>query len=89
MNKDMLYKIFSRQLAECHDLTEKSQDFVRKVVHLYTIQLTKLANIPLNMMEEVISEIEDEVIEMYRKKTYGYITLEEYRRHAFRQSNDQ
>ncbi len=89
MNKDTLYKIFSRQLEECHNISERSQEFIRKVVHLYTIQLTKMANIPLQVMDDVISEIEQEVVEMYRKKTYGFITLEEYRRHAFRQKSDQ
>lgn len=88
MNKDTLYKIFSCQLQQCHNLPEKSPEFIRKVVHLYTIQLTKFGNIPLQVLDDVITELEHEVIEMYRKKTYGFITLEEYRRHAFRQQND-
>ncbi len=88
MHKDVLYKIFSRQLAESHNLREKSQDFIRKVVHLYTVHLTKNGVIPLHMLDEVLEEIEQEVIEMYRKKTYGYLTLEEYRRHQYQQKDD-
>jgi hypothetical protein len=88
MNKDTLYKIFSRQLAEYHNISERSQEFIRKVVHLYTLQLTKIGNIPLQVMDDVMSELEQEVVEMYRKKTYGFITLEDYRRHAFRQNDD-
>ena len=89
MDKDALYKIFSRQLEEKNDIREKAQDFIRKVVQLYTIQLTKLGNIPLQLLDDVIEEIEHEVVEMYRKKTYGFLTLEEYRRHKFRQRDDQ
>ncbi len=89
MEKDILYKIFSSQLAECHNLREKSQEFIRKVTDLYTLQLTSKGNIPLQMIEDVVTEIECEVIEMYRKKTYGFLTLEEYRRHAFKQKDDQ
>ena len=39
-------------------------------------------------MEEVLEDVEAEAIEIYRKKTYGFLTLEEYRRHKFRQADD-
>lgn len=35
------------------------------------------------MISDVIEDIEAEVIEMYRKKTYGFFSLEEYRKHHF------
>lgn len=69
-------------------MREKTSDFIYKVVNLYTLQLMGLGNIPIEFMEEVMTDIETETIEIFRKKTYGFLTLEEYRRHSFRQKND-
>lgn len=88
MNTDILVKLVETQLKETKNLKEKTQDFILKVVHIYTLQLMKQGNIPLNFMEDVIADIEAETIEIYRKKTYGFLTLEEYRRHKFRQKDD-
>ncbi|MGZ3770794.1 MAG: DNA-dependent DNA polymerase [Bdellovibrio sp.] len=88
MKTDILVKIVETQLKQTSNLKEKSSDFINKIVHLYTLQLMKKGNIPLDFMEDVINDIEVETIEIYRKKTYGFLTLEEYRRHKFRQKND-
>jgi hypothetical protein len=86
MDKDALYKIFNCQLEECHNLREKSSDLIRRVAQLYIVQLTKKATIPLEHRDSVAEDIEQEVVEMYRKKTYGFITLEDYRRTKCSQS---
>lgn len=80
MDKDALYKIFISQLEECINIREKSQDLIRRVAQLYLLQLTKTATIPLEHRASVHEDIEQEVVEMYRKKTYGHLTLEDYRR---------
>lgn len=84
----MLLKIVETQLKETVNMREKTPDFIRKVVHLYTLQLMKTGTIPLEFMDDVLTDIEAEVVEIYRKKTYGFLTLEEYRRHKFRQTDD-
>lgn len=84
----MLLKIVETQLKETVNLREKTPDFIRKVVHLYTLQLMKVGTIPLEFMDDVLTDIEAEAVEIYRKKTYGFLTLEEYRRHKFRQADD-
>lgn len=84
----MLLKIVETQLKETVNLRERTPDFIRKVVHLYTLQLMKVGTIPLEFMDDVLTDIEAEVVEIYRKKTYGFLTLEEYRRHKFRQADD-
>ena len=88
MNTDKLISLIETQLRETSNMKEKIPDFVNKIVNLYTLQLMDAGNIPLNFMEDVINDIEAEVIEIYRKKTYGFLTLEEYRRHKFRQKDD-
>ncbi len=88
MKTDMLIQLVETKLKETSNMREKSQDFIRKVVNLYTLQLMQRGSIPMDFVEDVISDIESEAVEIYRKKTYGYLTLEEYRRHKFRQIND-
>ncbi|MEN0057547.1 MAG: DNA-dependent DNA polymerase [Bdellovibrio sp.] len=88
MNTDPLLKLFEAHLQQTTNMKEKAPAFIRKVVNLYTLQLMQKGNIPLDFMEDVIADIETETVEIYRKKTYGYLTLEEYRRHKFRQKDD-
>lgn len=88
MNTDKLLTLIETHLRETSNMKEKIPDFVNKIVNLYTLQLMDAGNIPLNFMEDVITDLEAEVIEIYRKKTYGFLTLEEYRRHKFRQKDD-
>ncbi len=76
------------QLKETRRMRESSQDFIQRVVHLYALHLMRQGNIPLNFMDDVLTDIEAEAVEIYRKKTYGFMTLEEFRRHKYRQSND-
>ena len=85
---EILIKIVETQLQETSNMKEKTPDFIRKVVHLYTLQLMKDSIIPLGFLDDVLTDIETEAIEIYRKKTYGYMTLEEYRRNKFRQLDD-
>ncbi|MDG0817973.1 DNA-dependent DNA polymerase [Bdellovibrio svalbardensis] len=88
MHKDNLLNIITTQLKETSNMREKTPDFIRKIVNLYTLQLMNLGTIPLEFMDEVMADIEEEAIEIFRKKTYGFLTLEEYRRHSFRQKDD-
>lgn len=83
MNTDNLIKLIETRLKETTNLKEKVPDFVNNIVNIYTLQLMKSGNIPIPYMEDVIADIEAEVIEIYRKKTYGFLTLEEYRRNKF------
>ncbi|WP_413558182.1 DNA-dependent DNA polymerase [Bdellovibrio sp. HCB209] len=88
MKNDALVKIVETQLQETKNMREKTPDFINRVVQLYTLQLMGLGNIPIDFMEEVLEDVEAETIEIYRKKTYGFLTLEDYRRHKYRQKND-
>lgn len=83
MQNDTLFTIFMSQLEDTHRLSEHCSEFIQRVTGLYSLQLTKNGTIPLHMLNDVIEDIEAEVIEMYRKKTYGFLTLEEYRKHHF------
>ena len=69
-------------------MKEKAPSLIRKVVNLYTLQLMQAGHMPIQFMEDIMADIEAEVVEIYRKKTYGFLTLEEYRRHKFSQLDD-
>ncbi|MFS4460911.1 DNA-dependent DNA polymerase [Bdellovibrio sp. HCB2-146] len=88
MKKDLLLELIETRLQDTKRMREKSHDFIQRVVHLYVLQLMKQGNIPLGFQEDVLADIEAEAIEIYRKKTYGFLTLEEYRRHKFHQNDD-
>ena len=88
MMMNTLVKLIETQLRETNDMKESVPDFVRKIVDLHLLQLSNHGHIPLDFVEEVVSEVESEVIEIYRKKTYGFLSLEEYRRHKFPQADD-
>lgn len=88
MKTDVLVNLIEAQLKETHNMKQKATDLVNTVVNLYTLQLMKAGNIPIHFMEDVMADIEAEVVEIYRKKTYGFLTLEEYRQHKFRQKHD-
>lgn len=89
MTTETLLKIVETQLQETSNMKEKSSEFIRKVVHLYTLRLIKGGTtIPVDFIQDVLEDIENDAIEIFRKKTYGYLTLEEYRRHKFKQKND-
>lgn len=88
MKTDVLVNLIEAQLKETRNMKQKATDLVNTVVNLYTLQLMKAGNIPIHFMEDVMADIEAEVVEIYRKKTYGFLTLEEYRQHKFRQKHD-
>lgn len=88
MHNDVLLNLLESSLKETSNMKEKASDLIRKVVNIYTLQLLKEGDIPVQFMEEIMNDLEAEVIEIYRKKTYGFLTLKEYRQHKFRQSND-
>ncbi|MFP5519095.1 MAG: DNA-dependent DNA polymerase [Bdellovibrionia bacterium] len=83
MTNESLYTIFFNRLSETHCLHESAAEFIQRVTREYMLQLLEKALIPFEFMEEVLEEIEAEVLEMYRKKTYGFLTLEEFRKHHF------
>ncbi len=88
MNTSTLIKIVEAQLKETSNIRENTGEFISKVVHLYKLHICKDGIIPLEYLDDVLSDIEHEAVEIFRKKTYGFLTLEEYRRHKFKQLDD-
>lgn len=79
MKKDALYQLFTKRLHQFEDLSESSQDFIQRLAKEFFLKLTEAGHVPQTLRDTVLADIEDEVIEMYRKKTYGHSTLKAYR----------
>jgi hypothetical protein len=88
MKNDDLLNLINSQLRETANMKQKAADLIRTVVNIYTLKLMKQGNIPIQFMEDIMADLEAEVLEIYRKKTYGFLTLQEYRQHKYRQNND-
>lgn len=79
MKSDRLLQIFLDMLAQTHDLNETAAQLIRRVAAAYSLELTQSGEIPLMFVDDVLSDLEAEILEIYRKKTYGFFTLEAYR----------
>jgi hypothetical protein len=77
--KDPLHDILNKHLAksdtESHDLGE----LVHEVVAEYMAYLMDQGNIPQSFLDQLELDLREEVLEMYRKQTYGHLNLKSFR----------
>lgn len=79
MKNDRLFEIMMLRL-ERTDLSEESEsDFILNVTAEYMAELMAQGNIPHFLMNVVERDINEELIEIYRKKTYGSVSPKDYR----------
>lgn len=76
---DRLFELFQASLTQTHDLAETAQTFIRRVAGDYAMELLGQGDIPLHFLDDVLQDLENEILEMYRKTTYGHLTLRDYR----------
>lgn len=77
--KDELYKILLNEIHDQSRLEESAQELIIRVSQIYAIGLLQSGFLASHFFDDVLSDIEAETLEMYRKKTYGYFSLYEYR----------
>ena len=75
-----LYEVFEKQLVGLDNRTEiKTEDFATTVAKTYIDQLKKRGfSVPLDFLEELESELAEDVLDMTRKKIYGSLSLKEF-----------
>ena len=59
---------------------ESSSDFVERVVQEYIKTLSASGTVPHAHRETLAADLQEEVMEMLRKKTYGHFSLTEFRK---------
>lgn len=79
MKNDRLFELMMLRLERA-DLAEESEsDFILNVTAEYMAELMAQGNIPHFLLNVVERDISDELIEIYRKKTYGSVSPKDYR----------
>ncbi|MBX3018981.1 MAG: hypothetical protein KF767_13930 [Bdellovibrionaceae bacterium] len=79
MKNDRLFELMMLRL-ERSDLAEESEsDFILNVTAEYMAELMAQGNIPHFLMNVVERDLNEELIEIYRKKTYGSVSPKDYR----------
>ena len=79
MTTDLLFQIFHQHLHDTDCDIESAKELIQKVVGTYLLILSRAGNIPQGHLQDVIEDLEAEVLEMFRKKTYGSYSLKDYR----------
>ena len=78
--KTQIAKIMDVELYSPRLHDETSQELIQRVCFLYVIELEKNKGFSVKQFEsEILEEIEDEVTEVYRIKTYGFHSLAHFR----------
>lgn len=77
--KDRLHDIFKMMLSQTDDMNETASQLIRRVAGVYAIELQQEAEIPLAFLDDVLDDLESELLVIYRKTTYGFWSLQEYR----------
>jgi hypothetical protein len=78
-DKQVLIELILTYLRDSSNINETSAQFVKRMRDQYIKYLLLSNTIPAPAFREVLQDIEEEVVEIYRKKTYGYQSLKEFR----------
>ncbi len=79
MKNDQLLKIFKKHLEQIDGENQGIEDLVHEVVAEYIHHLMKKGHIPHYMLDTLETDLREEVIEIYRKITYGHMNLKSYK----------
>ncbi|OFZ18803.1 MAG: hypothetical protein A2Z20_11375 [Bdellovibrionales bacterium RBG_16_40_8] len=74
-----LYDCFERHLLNLSIDNETEEGFVSTIVENYLVNMGGHGYHFTSHAEDTFRELCDEVIEMLRKKTYGHISIDQYR----------
>ncbi len=79
MNHDRLLQLMILRLQR-GDLPKESQnEFIKEVVGSYMAELMAIGFIPHHLLTPIEDDLTEEALEMFRKKTYGNLTLPMYK----------
>lgn len=79
MFNDKLYELFEQRLYSSDFEDSTQEEFVFRVVEEYVMGLIQAAHIPIHYLKTLQEDLEAEVGEMLKIKTYGFYSLKEYR----------
>ena len=80
VKRDLLFSIFDQQLQNSLLGEDTEAMLVSRVVEHYIAALKTQGFIPPKFFKMLEEDLKEEVLEMYRKKTYGHMELASYRK---------
>lgn len=86
MIKDALYDIFERHLFDQTRPHQSHEELIFDVVAAYILHLMDIGNVPFQILDALEIDIREEVTEIYRKKTYGFLNLQAFRDSHFQKN---
>lgn len=78
-DKQVLIELIITYLRDSSNLNETTSQFVKRVRDQFVKYLLMSNTIPEPVFREVLKDLEEEIVEIFRKKTYGYQSLKEFR----------
>lgn len=78
-DKQVLLELIITYLRDSSNLNETTSQFVKRVRDQFVKYLLMSNTIPEPVFREVLTDLEEEIVEIFRKKTYGYQSLKEFR----------
>lgn len=78
--KDELFEIFKRKLKTVNTAVNDEADLIKETAEEYLERLLLRGHIPVHFVESIHKDLCDEVLEMYRKKTYGHFNLKSFKK---------
>lgn len=86
MKKDILHSIFEKHMMDLSRPHQTQEEMIFDVVAAYIFHLMELGNIPHHVLDLLETDLTEEVTDIYRKKTYGFLNLQEYRNSRVRKT---
>lgn len=77
---DLLYLCLDNHLNNYHDENESEEHLINRVIEDFAARLVQRGHIPTQYLDELHRELEEDLLEMLRKKIYGHWDLAHYRR---------
>lgn len=78
-DKQVLIELIITYLRDSSNLNETTSQFVKRVRDQFVKYLLMSNTIPEPVFREVLTDLEEEIVDICRKKTYGYQSLKEFR----------
>lgn len=79
MTNDPLFDILQKQIHSSDPETMNETQVIYETVAAYILYLMGQGNIPHDNLDELEDDVKEEVRLMYRKITYGSLSLKDYR----------
>jgi hypothetical protein len=77
--KDPLFEIFEKNLYTSIVEDESQDEFIDRVVYEFIHSLVSTGRVPQSHIEDIEEDLREEILDMLRKKTYGHLSLKDYR----------